>query len=295
MDTRLTATHDTRRLLLATIVALALVMTLGATSASAASPTACRVQNTDTGKTYTALQAAVDAAHAGVTGSPSRVSVSAPRSSTRASSSRASATATSGKPTLRAPGRVRVVVTEKGVGVTLRDLVVTRGMARRGAGILNRGDLTLRDVAVRGNSTEPNDWRGQGPGVFNKGRLRLNGATRIAQNNWWNGTRGDVFNRGTLVMNGSSFIWYLGNRRHAALTMNGSQLPGRGWGGQLLNLGRVTMNDASWVRPPTYPADDSRAVHGVVQLRDVHDERRQLRSGTVATRRRGCSTTGRSR
>ena len=53
MGTRLTTTHGTWRLLIATIVALALVMALGATSASAASPTACRVQNTDTGKTYT--------------------------------------------------------------------------------------------------------------------------------------------------------------------------------------------------------------------------------------------------
>jgi len=65
MDTRLTATHDTRRLLLAIIVVLAVVMGLGATSASAAPPTVCRVQNTDTGTTYQALQPAVDAASRG--------------------------------------------------------------------------------------------------------------------------------------------------------------------------------------------------------------------------------------
>ena len=90
MDTRLTTTHDTWRLAhLAAIVALALLMTLGATSASAASPTACRVQNTDTGKTYTALQPAVDAASR-ATASPSGAHAMAPRSSTRTSSSRAS-------------------------------------------------------------------------------------------------------------------------------------------------------------------------------------------------------------
>ena len=52
MDTRLTTTHW--RLLLATVVALSLVMALGATSTTAASSTSCRVQNTVTGKTFRA-------------------------------------------------------------------------------------------------------------------------------------------------------------------------------------------------------------------------------------------------
>ena len=65
MDTRLTITQGMWRSLIAAIVALALVMALGASSASAASPPACRVQDTDSGKTYQALQVAVDAARRG--------------------------------------------------------------------------------------------------------------------------------------------------------------------------------------------------------------------------------------
>jgi hypothetical protein len=47
------------------IATLALLLTLGVTSASAAPPGSCRVRDTDTGQTYTALQAAVDAAKRG--------------------------------------------------------------------------------------------------------------------------------------------------------------------------------------------------------------------------------------
>ena len=62
MDTRYTTIHGLRvtsvwRPVAALLVAVVLVAMLGATSAAAASPTSCRVQNTGTGKTYTALQA----------------------------------------------------------------------------------------------------------------------------------------------------------------------------------------------------------------------------------------------
>ena len=267
MDTRLTTTHRIWRSLGVTSVALTLVMTVGATSASAASPTACRVQNQDTGKTFTALQAAVDAARPG-----DRLTVRGIcRGTTVIDRDLVIAgirTGDSGKPTLSGASRetierrrsgkdyncgfengqrVRVVEVTAGARVTLRDLVITRGRAVRGAGIRNRGDLTLRDVQVRGNILDPHEFTGWGAGVYNEGRLRLNGGTRIALNQSTCDARDEVFNRDTIVMNGSSSIGSLGNTRDATLTMNGtSSLRGR-WDGQLGNLGRVTMNDASWV------------------------------------------------
>ena len=60
MGMRLTTSHGPRatsvwRPIAAHIVALALVAMLGVTSVSATSATACRVQNTDMGKSFTAL------------------------------------------------------------------------------------------------------------------------------------------------------------------------------------------------------------------------------------------------
>jgi hypothetical protein len=145
--------------------------------------------------------------------------------------------------------RVRVVEITTSARVTLRDLFITRGLAVRGAGIRNRGDLTLRDVQVRGNILDPHGFTGWGAGVYNEGRLRLNGGTRIAHNQGTCDTRYEVLNRDTIVMNGSSSIGSLGNMRHATLTMNGTSSLRGGIDGQLGNAGRVTMNDASWVRP----------------------------------------------
>jgi hypothetical protein len=261
MDTRLSITHAIWRLV-AAVMALVVVTTLGATSVSAASPTACRVQNTMTGKTYTALQQAVDAARqrdrltvkgvcVGKTVIDKDLVITGER------------TERTVKPVLSGAGKVRVLEIKQGARVSLRDLVITRGLAVRGAGIRNRGRLTLRDVVVRGNSNYPDTWRGRGPGVYNEGRLRLNGATRIAHNDPTNGSLYEVFNRGTLVVNGSSFIQDLTNQRHAALTMNGGSFLGGDRGGALFNDGRVTMNDASWVRPRPYATDDSSYVYGV--------------------------------
>ncbi len=65
MDRRLTTTQGMWRLLVAAITALALVMALGATSASAARSATCSVTDTDSGRTYPRLQTAVDAAKPG--------------------------------------------------------------------------------------------------------------------------------------------------------------------------------------------------------------------------------------
>lgn len=57
-----------------------------------------------------------------------------------------------GKPTLSGADKVRVTEIEQGVRVTLRALAITGGLAPRGAGIRNRGDLTLRDIQVQRNN-----------------------------------------------------------------------------------------------------------------------------------------------
>ena len=127
MDTRLTTTYGIWRSLIAATVALALLMTLGATSASAASPTACRVQNTDTGKTYAALQAAVDAASRG-TGSRSggchrwHGHRQGPRHRGRRDPDL-------GQAVLDGDTSTRVLLVEKGVQVRLRSLVIRDGNA----------------------------------------------------------------------------------------------------------------------------------------------------------------------
>ena len=120
MDTRLTATHGIWRLLVTGIVALPLVMTLGAAPVSAAAPD-CRVQNTDTGKTYQALQAAVDAARDG-----DRLTVRGTCVGATVIDSRlviqGISTKRSGRAILDADGQGRAVRIKPAARVTIRDL-----------------------------------------------------------------------------------------------------------------------------------------------------------------------------
>jgi hypothetical protein len=233
MDTRLT-THGTWRLLSATIMALALVMALGVTSASAASPTACRVQNTTTGGSYTALQAAVDAASKadrllvkgtcmGTTIIGKKLVIEGVR------------TATSGKPTLSGGGQARVIEIRSGHRVRLRGLEIVRGRGSAlddsGGGILNRGVLTLVDVVVRHNRATT------GGGIYNDMVVTMTGSTRILENKAYAG--GGVFNGGWLTMDDSATI--SGNRST--------------WdGGGVWSYGIVRVNDASSIH-------DNRADH----------------------------------
>ena len=233
MDTRLATMHGTWRLLLATVMALALLMTLGATSASAASPTACRVRNTDTGKTYETLQAAVDAAReddrltvqgtcVGTTDIDVKLVIEGVR------------TETSGKPTLSGAGKSRVATITKGVRVRMRSLEIVRGAVSKGAsggGILNRGTLTLIDVVVRGNRADSS-----GGGIYNIGTLTLTGSTRIRDNRAHSGAGVHNLLGGIMAMNGAATI-----SRNGA-THEGSAL---GIGGGVVNDGTLTMNDFS--------------------------------------------------
>jgi hypothetical protein len=132
MDMRFTTTHDLRatgvwRPVAALLVAVVLVAMLGATSAAAASPTACRVQNTITGKTYAALQPAVDAATkddrltvlgtcVGKSVIDKKLVIEGVRSST------------SGKPTLSGAGKTGILVVRKAVRARVRGLEIVRAL-----------------------------------------------------------------------------------------------------------------------------------------------------------------------
>lgn len=262
MGGSLVTQHGAWRLLIAAIVALALVLTLGANSASAASPKACRVKDLGSSKTYSQLQAAVNAARKGarltVRGTCKGETVIRKNLTILGTRSKRS-----GLPRLSGDRKSRVLRIEKGAHVTMRGLVITqgkvlvrmKGTSRRtgvGGGILNRGTLVLLDVQVWRNRTGEYG-AGDGGGVYNKGRLVLKGSTKITRNS---SPGGAVGNLGTLVMNGRSSISgnggeYLGGIWNTGtVVMNGrssiSNNGGEGPGG-VSNSGRFTMNDDSTI------------------------------------------------
>jgi hypothetical protein len=238
----------------------ALAMALGATPGSAATSNGCRVQNTDTGRSYAALQAAVDAAkrhdpltvkgtcHGGTFIDRSLViqGIRAGRSS---------------KPVLDGEGKSRVLVIKPGVKVRMRNLTIRNGVAKHtqsSGGISNRGDLTLRGVIVRKNRhgslhnegvllilgrSSVKDNTG---GLFNAGRLVLTGRAQV-RGNW-----ATLENEGTLVMAESASIHH--NNGHG-----------------VVNTGTVEMSGSSSIY-----GQNGRGIHsrGTVTLTDfasIHD------------------------
>jgi len=185
----------------------------------AGSPSPCVVSDLDTGFTATSLQGAVSAARSG-----DRLTVQGvchgstiTRKSLTITGVR---TETSGPPTLDGDSGARVVQIGSGrnvtegttiavaiAGLTIQDgrVVLRHGGGTGGAGILNWGTLTLRDVVVRDNVTSES-----GGGIYTAGmtRVTLMGTTRIKGNRADRG--GGVENLGTLVMTDSSRI--SGNR-----------------------------------------------------------------------------------
>ena len=257
-----------RRLTIA-IATVALLTALGATSASAASPTACRVRNTDSGWTFTALQAAVDAASPDdlltVTGTCHGPTIIGKNLAITGIE-----TEPAGRPTLDGDGQGTVVRVLRLITVTIVGLTIEHGIAgpsrrgRFGGGIRTGATLTLRDVVVRGNA---------GYGIFNTGRLILDGASRISGNDAGvynfhsagltmndssaiNGNDGGVSNRGRLTMNDRSSIRGNGSGgggvgNSGILTMNDQSSirdnTSKDIGGGVLNSGWLTMNDASTI------------------------------------------------
>lgn len=191
MGTWFTTTRGLRatgvwRTIAATLVALVLLAMVGSVPVSAASRMACRVQNTDTGQTFTALQPAVDAAEPGV-----RLVMRGTCVGTTVTDKRLAIkgvwTDGSRRPILDGEGRDHVLRIKPAARVTIRGLVVQGGAADRvnkqgvyhpgrGAGVLNRGTLRLFGVLVRRNYA----W--EGAGIYNAGVLRMRGTSRVTEN-----------------------------------------------------------------------------------------------------------------
>ena len=177
-------THGWRSLV-ATLAA-ALLVTLGATSASAAKSATCSVTNTDSGRTYPRLQQAVDAAKPGAhlvvrgTCHGGTFIDKEPRHQ------RAPRRARTGKPVLdggiESFGKARPSPDHQAkVKVNIRGLVIRDGKATRipnGGGISNKGKLTLRDVVVRGQRSGARRRHLQRGGAADAGPERRQGQHR---------------------------------------------------------------------------------------------------------------------
>jgi peptidoglycan/xylan/chitin deacetylase (PgdA/CDA1 family) len=188
------------------------------------SPTACHVRDRDSGRVSTSLQAAVRAARRGhhitVRGTCRGTTTIDKRLDIRGVSNE-----DSGRPTLNGRGRGTVVTIDAGVAVTLSDLGIIRGKARRGGGIVNLGSLTLMDVDVSRNratmfgggilnrgelivggaSTIRGNVAVDGAGITNRGTVSIRGGSSIARNEA-SGVGGGVFNKGLLAMSSGSTI-----------------------------------------------------------------------------------------
>lgn len=250
-----------RRAWASPVAATLMLALLTATPVAAASPTACRVKNLDTGVTKARLQTAVWSARAG-----DRLTVKGTCRGTtiikKDLTIRGIRTAASGKPLLDGARTGRVIVVKPKTTVKLRSLTLRRGAARTGGGILNEGTLILRDTVVRASSAS------YGGGVYNFGTLRLNGSSAIRANSTvdpGDGSTGDtpalvdvdstsnppvgacvggregtpdasgggVLNGGTMVLNGSSSI--SGNETGI-------------WGGGVYNSGTLILNSSSAIK-----------------------------------------------
>ena len=280
MDARPITTRITWRLLLA-IIALALIMALRAVPASAASPTSCRVQNTDSGRAYTRLQQAVDAAKAGanlvVKGRCHGGTVIEEDLTIRGGE-----TSGTGRPVLTGDDKTRVLTIKPPAKVSIRDLTIRDGRATRipdGGGISNKGRLTLRDVVVRDNDASGREddgaWIGRGGGIYNQGLLRLRGRSEVTGNHvaaFRLETGSGIYNAGRLILDDGSHIRAnsggYGVVNAGTLVMNDRSNVGRNDGSKgsfgVANSGTLVMNDASSISN-----DGSLANSGTLVMNDA--------------------------
>lgn len=162
------------RWLLISALAVALLVTLGASSASAATSATCSVANPDSGRTYTRLQQAVDAAKPGA----HLIVMGTCHGGTFINKDLAivgKSTKRTGKAVLDGDGKARVLVVKPGVKVSIRSLTIRKGVAKwtqSGGAISNRGKLTLRDVIVRKNRMGS---------LYNEGRLQILGRDKVVR------------------------------------------------------------------------------------------------------------------
>jgi len=271
----------------AVLLALLMLLTLEASPAAAASPKACRVANTDSGRTYPRLQQAVDAAKPGA----SLVIPGVCHGTTVIDKDLAIRGAPSerrGKPILDGDEKTRVLTVKPKVEASLRGLVIRDGVAPygipNGGGITNKGRLTLRDVVLRDNDSSAfgsavfnrgvlrtwgrtliwgSEGYTSGSALYNTGHATLGGMTRISRN------YGCLRNLGVLVMNDSSSIdsclMYFGADRlwnDGSLVMNDSSSI---WGtGGVWNRGDLTLNDASSIHGNLHKYKEGPGVGGGV-------------------------------
>ena len=279
MDTRLATTRNPWQPPLSTVVALALVMTLGAASATAASPSSCRVQNTMTGKTYTALQAAVDAAKWGHTLTVKGTCVG--KTDIRKSLAIEGITSPRwGKPILDGARKTRVLQVGQFATVTVTNLTIQHGRASRssmeGGGTGNFGVLTLRNVVVRDNFA----WNGGG-GIYNQGVaiLTLAGRTSIRDNGC--SSEGCGINS---VRCPSDQLFGCGHP--PSITMEDtSSVSGHKHSGVYLEDGTLTMNDRSSIFGNKSTAGGGVDLYGQLVMNDassIHDNRANEGGGGVA-------------
>jgi hypothetical protein len=184
---------------LAIAASAALLATALAVPASAASPTACRVTNLDTGVTRNKLQKAVWQARPG-----QRLTVRGTCRGLTTIKKRLYITGVrkgaSGRPTLDGDTKGTVMTVWPRRKVVISDLQIRGGYATQGAGIYNEGTLILKgSTAVRLNIAS----QGAG-GVWNSGILKLKGSALIKYN--VAKYSGGVHNTGTLSLNGFSSI-----------------------------------------------------------------------------------------
>ncbi len=271
------------RQLVVAILVLVFTLTLGATSVSAAKAATCSVTDRGSGRTYSWLQQAVDAAKLGA----HLVVHGTCHGGTFIDKSLAITGATtrkSGKPILDGgiesflPGSTRVLTIRPGIKVNIRGLVIRNGKASRipnGGGISNKGRLTLRDVVVRNNAAE------RGGGIYNEGALRMRGRSVVKDNTGLSATfltavASGVFNTGRLVLDDRTRITSntggSGVINAGTLVMNGSSNIsasdfGRGVSG-VTNPGTLVMNDASSItkqgpvtNPGTLVMNDDSSIH----------------------------------
>jgi hypothetical protein len=252
------STRSGRRLraAIATIGGLALAAALlAAAPAAAASPTACRVKNLDTGVTKPTLQKAHNAAKAGhrLTVRGTCVGTTTLRKSLTVTGI---TTATSGKPILDAKLNGTVVRTTYSQSldrkITLRNLTIRRGAAPQGSGggIANgmaNGTLVLRDVIVRGNTAS------SGGGVDTWGDLILDGSTSIRGNTATGGGGGLRVGMGRVTLNGNSTI-------HGNTADDGGGI----WVGTYRIL---TLNDSSSVRDNSATVGGGIYSDGIVRMK----------------------------
>ena len=251
--------HRILTLVVVAAMTIVLVLTFDAGPAEGATRKACRVRNTDSGQRFTRLQAAVAAAKrgdklavrgtcAGHTTIGKRLTIVGQR------------TKRSGGPQLTGRHKTRVLTVAKGAKVKLRGLAIQRGDSKRGGAILNHGDLTLANVTVRRNRCHlAGVALGKAGGILNRGRLRVNGTSRV-QRNWCDSGASAVWNAksGKVVLGGSSVIGFNGGVYGTAVINDGTfvmtgasaiahNLAGESVGG-VFNSGRFVMRDRSTIK-----------------------------------------------